>query len=424
MTVKRGLGLGVACLLTLIFVMAFVGIANLQGMPRTVMVCLVIATILLLTGIWFLTLRAITVPLAIAVSLANRVAKGDLTVKIETDGRGEFGELMMALKAMDENLARMVSDIRRGADTIAALANEVAGGNSDLSRRMEEQASTLEQTASSMEQLTTAVKENTDSARKASALAKSANSVAANGGRVVGDVVSTMNEIQESSRKIADIISVIDGIAFQTNILALNAAVEAARAGEQGRGFAVVASEVRSLAQRSADAAKEIKMLIGNSVDKIDTGTRLVESAGKTMSEIVDSVARVSGIIGQISNASGEQSNGIEQINQAILQMDEVVQKNAAVVEQATAAADSMHMQAQRLREATRVFKIDESDSILLNRALDSGGGASRAATPGMTGGVERAASVPVGARPAGPAGLSAMPRGGSSSDDGDWKEF
>ena len=421
MTIKNKLRLGVAGLLALVWAMGAVRMMNLQDWPRNIMVGLTIATTLLLMGMWFVTLRAITIPLATAVALANRVAAGDLTVRIDTDGRGEFGKLMLALKTMHENLTRMVSDIRDSAEAIATSANEVASGNNNLSQRTEEQASTLEQTASSMEQLTAAVKQNTDSARKASVLAKSANGVAGSGGKVVGDVVLMMNEIQESSRKISDIISVIDGIAFQTNILALNAAVEAARAGEQGRGFAVVASEVRSLAQRSADAAKEIKVLIGNSVEKVDAGTRLVENAGKTMNEIADSVARVSGIIGQISNASDEQSSGIDQINQAILQMDEVVQQNAAVVEQATAAADSMRRQAQRLREVTSVFKIDENDSVLLNRRREPARSTGRAAPGAADRARERSASVPVAVRPA---GLSALPRGGNAGDNGEWKEF
>ncbi len=427
MSMKNRLRLGVAVILALIMAMATVGILNMPAGPRNIMVALFIVTAVLLLIMWYLTVRAITMPLATAVSLADRVAAGDLTVRINTDGHGEFGNLMLALKSMDENLTRMVSDIRYGAEAIVTSADEVATGNNNLSQRTEEQASTLEETASSLEQLTAAVKENTESARKANVLAKNANAVAANGGKVVGEVVVTMNEIQESSRKIADIISVIDSIAFQTNILALNAAVEAARAGEQGRGFAVVASEVRSLAQRSADAAKEIKGLIGNSVEKVEEGTRLVEAAGKTMTEIVDSVARVTGIIDQISNASGEQSSGIEQVNQAINQMDQVVQQNAAVVEQASAAADSMRMQAQRLQEVVGVFKVDENDVILLNRRRDPARDPGRAPAPAARGSHERTPAAPNTPRPAGLAALGAgttATRGVPSGDDGEWKEF
>jgi len=431
MSVKNKLRLGVAIILGLISAMAAVGVMNMPASPRDIMVALFLVTAILLLLMWFITVRAITIPLATAVSLANRVAAGDLTVRIETDGHGEFGELMLALKTMDENLTRMVSDIRYGAEAIVTAADEVVAGNNNLSQRTEEQASTLQQTASSMEQLTAAVKENTESARKANMLAKNANAVAANGGKVVGDVVVTMTEIQESSRKIADIISVIDSIAFQTNILALNAAVEAARAGEQGRGFAVVASEVRSLAQRSADAAKEIKGLIGNSVEKVDAGTRLVEAAGKTMTEIVDSVARVTSIIDQISNASGEQSSGIEQINQAIAQMDQVVQQNAAVVEQASAAADSMRMQAQRLQEVVGVFKVDENDVILLNRrrdpARDPGRGPPQGAPAADARGRNSAPNSVVrhaGIAAPAAAGIAAVPRGNASGSDGEWKEF
>jgi len=431
MSVKNKLRVGVAIILGLISAMAALGVMNMPASPRDIMVALFLVTALLLLLMWFITVRAITIPLATAVSLANRVAAGDLTVRIETDGHGEFGELMLALKTMDENLTRMVSDIRYGAEAIVTAADEVVAGNNNLSQRTEEQASTLEQTASSMEQLTAAVKENTESARKANMLAKNANAVAANGGKVVGDVVVTMTEIQDSSRKIADIISVIDSIAFQTNILALNAAVEAARAGEQGRGFAVVASEVRSLAQRSADAAKEIKGLIGNSVEKVDAGTRLVEAAGKTMTEIVDSVARVTSIIDQISNASGDQSNGIEQINQAIAQMDQVVQQNAAVVEQASAAADSMRMQAQRLQEVVGVFKVNENDVILLNRrrdpARDPGRGPPQGAPAADARGRDSAANSVVrhaGIAAPAAAGIAAVPRGNASSSDGEWKEF
>ncbi len=325
---------------------------------RIILVVLVILTVAVLLLVLYFTIRSISVPLDKALTFANRVAAGDLTVQIEADSSDEFGKLLGALKTMNENLTRMVHDIRRGAESIRSSAEEVASGTANLSQRTEEQASTLEETAASTEELTAAVRENTQSADNANALAKEANKVAAQGGTVVGAVVATMNEIQESSKKIADIIGVIDSIAFQTNILALNAAVEAARAGEQGRGFAVVASEVRALAQRSADAAKEIKGLISNSVQKVEAGTRQVESAGKTMSEIVASVEKVTANINQISSASREQASGIEQVNQAVGQMDQVVQQNAAVVEQAAAAAESMQTNAQQLYQAVSVFKL------------------------------------------------------------------
>ena len=284
MSMKNRLALGASLLVLMILAMGVIGALNLSGSARVATVVLaVIAAVMLLVLMW-LTLGAIMGPLQQAVAAARQVAGGDLTARIQTDGSGEMGNLLTALKAMIENLTRIVSDIRVSADAIHTSASEVASGNANLSQRTEEQASTLEQTASSMEQLTSAVRENTESARKANALSKSANTVAAQGGQVVSEVITTMNQIQESSRKISDIISVIDSIAFQTNILALNAAVESARAGEQGRGFAVVASEVHSLAQRSADAAKEIKALIGSSVERVDAGTRLVETAGKTMS--------------------------------------------------------------------------------------------------------------------------------------------
>ena len=302
--------------------------------------------------------RSITRPLKTGLALANQVADGDLTATIEVSSSDEFGELLRALKTMNENLTRMVHGIRAGAESIHTAAEEVAAGNSNLSQRTEVQASTLEETAASMEELTATVRENTQSADSANTLAKQANEVAAKGGKVMDAVVATMNEIRESSTKIGDIISVIDSIAFQTNILALNAAVEAARAGEQGRGFAVVASEVRALAQRSADAAKEIKTLIGNSVQKVTIGTRQVEDAGKTMSEIVASVEKVSTIIDQISSASRQQADGIEQVNGAVSQMDHVVQQNAAVVEQAAAASESMQASAQQLVQSVSVFKL------------------------------------------------------------------
>ncbi|HEY8607964.1 MAG TPA: methyl-accepting chemotaxis protein [Noviherbaspirillum sp.] len=292
-----------------------------------------------------------------AVDIAGRIAGGDLTVAIETRN-GDKTSLLFAMKAMRDSLAGIVTQVREGTDTISTASGEIAAGNQDLSSRTEEQASSLEETASSMEELTSTVKQNADNARQANQLAVSASEVAVRGGTVVSQVVGTMGAINESAKKVVDIISVIDGIAFQTNILALNAAVEAARAGEQGRGFAVVAAEVRTLAQRSAAAAKEIKSLIGDSVEKVDAGARLVDEAGATMSEIVDSVKRVTDIMGEIMAASDEQTAGIEQINQAIAQMDQVTQQNASLVEEAAAASESMQEQARKLGDVVSIFRV------------------------------------------------------------------
>jgi methyl-accepting chemotaxis protein len=313
---------------------------------------------------WWLT-AGITRPINEAVALAECVAGGDLVDHSHRNpndySKDEPGKLLHALSRMSSSLVRIVSDVRSGTDTIATASSQIASGNLDLSSRTEEQASSLEETASSMEELTSTVKQNAENARQANQLAASAAEVAQRGGAVVSDVVQTMASIDESSKKIVDIIGVIDGIAFQTNILALNAAVEAARAGEQGRGFAVVASEVRNLAQRSASAAKEIKQLIDDSVGKVEAGTRLVGQAGSTMDEVVASIRRVTAIVGEISNASVEQTHGIEQINLAIAQMDHVTQQNAALVEQAAAAAGSMQEQAGKLAEAVSIFKLDET---------------------------------------------------------------
>ncbi|MET3129837.1 methyl-accepting chemotaxis protein [Oxalobacteraceae bacterium GrIS 1.11] len=307
--------------------------------------------------------RSITRPLSGAVAVAQKVASGALTSHVAVEGRDEISALLQALKDMNESLVKTVSDVRSGTETITIASREIASGNADLSSRTESQASSLEETASSMEELTSTVKQNADNARQANQLAVSASSVAVKGGSVVAQVVDTMGSIKESSRKIVDIIGVIDSIAFQTNILALNAAVEAARAGEQGRGFAVVASEVRNLAQRSAGAAKEIKELIGDSVDKVDAGSRLVDEAGQTMGLIVTSIKQVADIMGEITAATLEQSNGIEEINQAITQMDEMTQQNAALVEQAAAAAESMQEQSQKLSHAVSIFKLDGDES-------------------------------------------------------------
>jgi methyl-accepting chemotaxis protein len=306
--------------------------------------------------VWLM--RAIAHPLAEAVVVAKNVAAGNLTTKIVINSSDETGQLLQALKDMNESLVRIVSEVRTGTDTIATASSQIASGNLDLSARTETQASSLEETASSMEELTSTVKQNADSALQANQLAMSASDVALRGGAVVSQVVDTMGSINESARKIVDIIGVIDSIAFQTNILALNAAVEAARAGEQGRGFAVVATEVRQLAQRSAAAAKEIKFLIDDSVEKVNVGAKLVDQAGATMNEIVDSVKRVTDIMGEISIASKEQTDGIEQVNQAITQMDEVTQQNAALVEEAAAAASSLQDQANGLAQVVSVFKL------------------------------------------------------------------
>ena len=320
---------------------------------------LIVGAIALGLGLAVWIAHIVATPLGKAVKVAQAVAAGDLTSRIEVHTTDETGLLLQALQTMNANLGRVVGDVRHGTDTIATASGQIAAGNHDLSSRTEEQASSLEQTAASMEELTSTVKQNADNARQANQLAASASEVAVRGGAVVSQVVDTMSAINTSSRKIVDIIAVIDGIAFQTNILALNAAVEAARAGEQGRGFAVVASEVRSLAQRSAAAAKEIKSLIDDSVGKVESGSRQVGEAGKTMEEIVASVKRVTDIMGEIASASQEQTQGIEQINQAITQMDQVTQQNAALVEEAAAAAGSLQEQAGSLVQAVSQFTLN-----------------------------------------------------------------
>ncbi|MFC5459413.1 methyl-accepting chemotaxis protein [Massilia niabensis] len=319
------------------------------------------AAILLLAAFtaWRIT-ASITTPVARALAIAETVAAGDLSSRIEVTSTDELGQLLAALKKMNASLVATVSTVRKGTDLIASSSSQVAAGSLDLSARTEQQAGALEETASSMEELTSTVKQNAENARQASTLADAASQVAERGGQVIGQVVGTMDAINASSSRIADIIGVIDGIAFQTNILALNAAVEAARAGEQGRGFAVVASEVRNLAQRSAAAAKDIKGLIADSNAKVGDGSRLVAEAGGTMEEIVESIRRVTDIMGEISAASREQSAGIEQINQAITQMDQVTQQNAALVEETSAAADAMRTQAATLATTVAVFRIGE----------------------------------------------------------------
>jgi methyl-accepting chemotaxis protein len=320
----------------------------------------IVAVVLALAlAVWLA--RNITVPLGYAVRIAKRVAQGDLTARVEVRSQDETGELMAALKDMNDALLDIVTRVRTGTETIATASGELNSGNRDLSARTEQQAGSLEETASSMEELTSTVRQNADNARQATQLAASASETAQRGGDVVAQVVSTMGSINASSKKIADIITVIDGIAFQTNILALNAAVEAARAGEQGRGFAVVAGEVRNLAQRSAAAAREIKALIGDSVEKVEAGTKLVDQAGSTMEDVVGSVRRVTDLIGEIAAASEEQRAGIEQVNQAITQMDQVTQQNAALVEQAAAAADAMQEQAHQLAALVGTFQTGQA---------------------------------------------------------------
>ena len=321
---------------------------------------LLLSTLALAFGVvcaWLLTMGIVR-PLRTAVDIARKVADGDLTAQIDASAKDETGQLLLALKDMNTSLLNIVGEVRSGTDSIATSSTQIAAGNQDLSSRTEEQAGSLEETASSMEELTSTVKQNADNARQANQLAASAAQEAVKGGAVGAQVVGTMQSINTSSNKIVDIIAVIDGIAFQTNILALNAAVEAARAGEQGRGFAVVASEVRNLAQRSASAAKEIKTLIGASVEQVNAGSMLVAQAGSTMNDIVDSVQRVSDIITEITAASSEQSVGIDEINRAIGQMDAVTQQNAALVEESAAAAESMQHQAHNLALVVSVFKL------------------------------------------------------------------
>jgi methyl-accepting chemotaxis protein-1 (serine sensor receptor) len=325
---------------------------------RNLLIAISLAAVALAIGACVLITRAVTGPLRVAIDVARTVAQGDLRTRIVVDGRDETSKLLGALREMNERLTAIVGRVRDSSASIAGAARQIAAGNMDLSQRTEQQAASLQETASSMEQLTSTVKQNADNAQQGSALAANASSVAQKGSAVVGQVVNTMQDISDSSTKIADITGIIEGIAFQTNILALNAAVEAARAGEQGRGFAVVASEVRSLAQRSSSAAKEIKDLIANSVGKIRDGSTLAGEAGKTMSEVTHAVARVTDIMSEIAAASSEQSRGIEQVNLAITQMDNVTQQNAALVEEAAAASRSMEDQGQQLNEAVAFFRV------------------------------------------------------------------
>jgi len=384
----------------------------------TVTACIALAMLL---AVW--VSRLIARPLEQALSVAQRVAGGDLTTHIEPSGEDETGQLLVALKSMNDSLVGIVGQVRMGTQTITTASTEIASGNLDLSSRTEEQASSLEETASAMEELTSTVKQNADNARQANQLAVSASEVATQGGDVVNQVVDTMGNINASSRKIADIIGVIDGIAFQTNILALNAAVEAARAGEQGRGFAVVASEVRSLAQRSAGAAKEIKELIEGSVAQVDMGSKLVERAGITMSEVVQSVRRVTDIVGEISSASQEQSEGIEQVNLAIAQMDEVTQQNAALVEEAAAAAQSLQEQAETLTQTVGFFKLEQQQDEGASRPPVCAASVARTAAVRHAPAARPAVAIAASTAPAKPASGSRLP-GGAAEDGGSWEQF
>ncbi|OZI74677.1 methyl-accepting chemotaxis protein [Bordetella genomosp. 12] len=392
-------------------------VAHVQS--NGVILALVGLSIVLALGAALFISRKVLKPLVEAGGHFDRIAGGDLTARVEVRSSNEIGQLFGALKRMQESLTRTVSSVRRGVDEINVGAREISAGNTDLSSRTEEQAASLEETAASMEELASTVRQNADNARQANQLAARASDVAERGGSAVSEVVQTMQGISASSRKISEIVSVIDGIAFQTNILALNAAVEAARAGEQGKGFAVVAGEVRSLAQRSAQAAKEIKGLIEDSVGKVSAGSQQVERAGATMQEIVASVKRVTDIMGEISAASQEQSSGIEQVNRAITQMDEVTQQNAALVEQAAAAAGSLQEQARYLSEAVAVFKVNAGEVIdVPTRQLAGAAGAAgapRVAAPAAPSAAPAAAPAADTPRLATRAAKAGTPAGASS---------
>ena len=373
-------------------------------------------------ALWLI--RSITGPLARAVHAADLVAAGDLTVQIQADSQDETGKLLQSLDKMQQALVRTVSTVRQNAESVASASAQIASGNHDLSARTESQASALEETAASMEELGSTVRQNADNARQANQLAVSASTVAVQGGEVVSQVVETMKGITTASNKIADIIGVIDGIAFQTNILALNAAVEAARAGEQGRGFAVVASEVRSLAGRSAEAAKEIKSLIGASVERVEQGNVQAERAGQTMTEVVNAIRRVTDIMGEIIAASSEQSAGVSQVGEAVTQMDQATQQNAALVEQMAAAAGSLSGQARELVEAVAVFKLAQGASGQWSAApahKPVAAPAPRPAAPRPSLGAKKPASAPA-SKPA--ASLSAPKPVAAADGQGDWESF
>jgi methyl-accepting chemotaxis protein-1 (serine sensor receptor) len=398
---------------------------------RTLSMIAIVAGLAAAVFSWIALRRAIGRPLDAALEHFEAIAAGDLRGKVVATSRDEMGLLMQGLARMQASLVGTVRSVRSGTESIATATKEIAAGNIDLSSRTEEQASALQETASSMDELTGTVKQNADNARQASSLAANASEIANKGSRVVAQVVDTMGDINQSSAKIADIITIIEGIAFQTNILALNAAVEAARAGEEGRGFAVVAGEVRNLAQRSSAAAKEIKGLIDTSVERVQSGTSLVDEAGRTMTEIIGAVQRVTDIMGEIAAASQEQSSGIEQVARAVTQMDEVTQQNAALVEEAAAAAQSLEDQAAKLRQAVAVFQLDDDSTVeagFSRTAARPGSSATTKSRPAVPAKPRRAApamasaKAPVAVRPGVARPVAARPAAAAAT--GDWQTF
>ena len=399
---------------------------------RMFSVAAIIAGLLLAFYSWWSLRRAIGEPMQRALRHFDAIASGDLTQPVHVHSKNEMGQLLNGLSRMQESLSRTVHAVRGGSDAIATATREIASGNLDLSSRTEQQAASLEETASSMEELTSTVKHNADNARQATTLAVNASTIAADGNAVVGRVVQTMEEIRESSARITDIVSIIDGIAFQTNILALNAAVEAARAGEQGRGFAVVATEVRALAQRSSSAAKEIKELIMHSEERVQAGSQLVGQAGETMNDVIQAVQRVTDIMSEISAASNEQSAGIDQVSRAVTQMDEATQQNAALVEQASAAAKSLEQQAQALMQEVAIFRV--GGAVMATTPARAAQPASMpapkmVAPQALPKAAPKAAAkaAPLLKRPALPAAAApsrSAPRVSATGDDGDWETF
>jgi len=408
---------------------------SLYNNVRTFAIAAIVIGIALAMFVGIMLTRAIASSLATGVTIANRIAEGNLDNKIEITRNDEVGQLLGALKAMSENLQKIVKDVRESAQATASASEQISAGNTNLSQRTEEQASSLEETASSMEEMTSTVKQNADNAARANQMAEATRAQAEKGGQVVGQAVAAMGEINEASRRIADIITTIDGIAFQTNLLALNAAVEAARAGEQGRGFAVVATEVRNLAQRSANAAKEIKSLIEDSVQKVGAGSKLVEQSGSTLSEIVTSVKKVSDVVADIAAASHEQSSGIDQVNQAVVQMDEMTQQNAALVEEAAAAARSLEEQAQLLTQLMGFFKVGDENRMGMGSRTTVASHATHSASAGgdhhmsslksaAAATARMRAKTATAAPKAAPAAAKAPSPSGNGNDHGQWEKF